>query len=175
MTRNGLRWGKLTIITSFNWKFLRMFNFRLPDQVFVRRSNGLNGPASVRFMIVLPVLMLFPFGIIQVSSVLNQYNLQIDIANAARKTAQSMSVGEISVATQSLPEAGSAEQLALGYLNSWNMPFSIVASEPDPSDPNDDKVSVQISVPASQAAFGDMFGIWGSSTLTATVTMRKEG
>ena len=56
------------------------------------------------------------------------------------------------------------------YLTNWGLNFTVVATEPNP-----DAVSVQVSVPASQAAFGDMFGFWGNSTLTATVTMRKEG
>ncbi len=81
-----------------------------------------------------------------------------------------MSVGETAMATQSPPEAGSAEDLALNYLTDWSLPFTVVATEPNP-----DQVTVQVSVPASQAAFGDMFGIWGSSTLAVTVTMRKEG
>ncbi len=92
------------------------------------------------------------------------------MANAAREAARSLSVGESNIAAQSPPEAGSAEDVALNYLTDWSLNFTVVAVEPNP-----DAVSVQISVPASEAAFGDMFGIWGSSTLTATVTLRKEG
>ncbi len=131
---------------------------------FCQRSNG---TSSVEFVLVLPVLALFLFGIIQFGSVLY---LQSNMANAAREAARSMSVGESNIATQSPPEAGSAEYLALNWLANWNLPFTVVATEPNP-----DQVTVQVSVPASQAAFGDMFGIWGSSTLTTTVTMRKEG
>ena len=98
------------------------------------------------------------FGIIQFGSVLY---LQSNMANAAREAARSMSVGESNIA--------SAEDKALTYLANWSLPFVVVVTEPNPN-----AVSVQISVPASQAAFGDMFGIWGSSTLTATVTMRKQ-
>ena len=131
---------------------------------FCRRSDG---TSSVEFVFVLPVLVLFLFGIIQFGSVLY---LKSNMANAAREAARSMSVGESIIAAQSPPEAGSAEYLALNYLTDWNLTFTVVATEPDA-----DSVSIQVSVPASAAAFGDMFGIWGSSTLTATVTMRKEG
>ena len=131
---------------------------------FCQRSNG---TSSVEFVLVLPVLMLFLFGIIQFGSVLY---LQSNMANAAREAARSMSVGESAIATQSPPEAGSAEDLALNHLTDWSLTFTVVATEPDA-----DSVSVQVSVPASAAAFGDIFGIWGTSTLTATVTMRKEG
>ncbi len=131
---------------------------------FLRRSNG---TSSVEFVLILPVLMLFLFGIIQFGSVLY---LQSNMANAAREAAGSIPVGETAIATQRPPEAGSAEYLALNYLTDWSLTFTVVATEPDAN-----SVSVQVSVPASAAAFGDMFGIWGSSTLTATVTMRKEG
>ena len=131
---------------------------------FVRRTNG---TSSVEFVLILPVLMLFLFGIIQFGSVLY---LQSNMANAAREAARSLSVGSTTIAAQSPPEAGSAEDLALNHLTNWSRTFSVVATEPDA-----DSVSVQVSVPAADAAFGDMFGFWGSSTLTATVTMRKEG
>ncbi len=45
---------------------------------------------------------------------------------------------------------------------------------PDPDDPNDTDVDVQISLPMSQAALIDVLGLFQSGTLTAAVTVREE-
>ena len=59
---------------------------------FCQRSNG---TAAVEFVIVLPVVVLFLFGIIQFGAV---FYLQNNMANAAREAARSYSVGESNIA-----------------------------------------------------------------------------
>ena len=125
---------------------------------FARRSSG---TASVEFVIVLPVLTLFLFGIMQFGFVLHVQN---NMENAAREAARSMSVGETSIANP-----GSAEAYALNYMTNPNFPFAVTATEP-----TSEQVQVQITLPATHIVFGDMFGLWSGKNLTATVTMRKE-
>ena len=157
--RTAVSTTALEAISSINYRANRQFR-RIESGIasFVRRSNG---TAAVEFAIVLPVLSLFLFGIIQFGSILY---LQNNMANAAREAARSLSVGETSIAN-----TGSTETYALQYLTKWNMPFVVTPSEPD-----SEQVRVLIEVPATHAAYGDIFGIWDNRNLTAVVTMRKE-
>ena len=149
----------LKAVTSTN--DLTTLQFRKIKNGIASFARHTNGTASVEFVIVLPVLTLFLFGIIQFGSVLYVQN---NMENAAREAARSMSVGETSIATP-----GSAEAYALNYMTNPNFPFAVTATEP-----TSEQVQVQITLPATHIVFGDMFGLWSGKNLTATVTMRKE-
>ncbi len=88
------------------------------------------------------------------------------MADVARETARRAAVGEFAQAE--------AEQFAQNRLLNWGVNYNVVVDLPDPNDPNDTDVDVQISLPMSQAALIDVLGLFQSGTLTAAVTAREE-
>ncbi len=127
------------------------------------KTRGQRGAAAVEMALVLPILVGITFGIIQFGSILF---LQNNMVSAAREASRKLAVGEVNVAE--------AEQAALDYLGNWSMNFTVEANVPDPNDPNDTDVSVEITVPLKEAALVDVLGLFGTSDLKAAVTMRQE-
>ena len=121
------------------------------------------GVASVELALAIPFVLLVLSGIIQFGFVLF---LQSHVADVARETARRVAVGEF--------EQAEAEQFAQDKLLNWGVNYLVVVTLPDPSDPNDTDVDVQISLPMSQAALIDFLGLLQSGTLAATVTARAE-
>lgn len=122
------------------------------------------GIASVEFAIVLPIFLLFLFGIIQFGFIMY---IQNNMMNAARETARRLSVDD------SLSEAG-AVGIANAYLANWPMTYSVQAQ--DSTTTGSDFVRVRITAPMAEAAVvGDIIGIFGTSQLAAEVVMREEG
>ncbi len=120
------------------------------------------GVAAVEFALAIPIILLVLSGIIQFGFVLF---LQSHVADVARETARRVAVGEF--------EQAEAEQFAQDSLLNWGVNYLVVVDLPDPNDPNDTDVDVQISLPMSQAALIDLLGLFQSGTLTAAVTARE--
>jgi Flp pilus assembly protein TadG len=131
----------------------RKFDWRQDWQARAR-----SGAAATEFALVLPIFLLILFGIIQFGSVLFLHN---NMVNAARETVRRMSVAELS--------AADADGYAQSYLSDWNLTFTVTATEP----PTTPEVSVQISVPAADAALVN-FPIAWPGNLVAQATMRPE-
>ena len=134
-----------------------------------------SGGAAVEFAFTLPVLILFLFGIIQFGSV---YFVKNNMLNAARQAARLMVVDNLSgsgnsVACASAPN-GSAEEIACGSLVNFGLNFTVKARQPDPSDPDDTDVSVEITVPAEDASIVDVLGLFGTENIRVRVIMHKE-
>ena len=127
------------------------------------KTRGQRGAAAVEMALVLPILVSITFGIIQFGSILY---LQSNMLNAARESTRKLAVGEVNVA--------GAEQAALDYLGNWSMNFTVTVSLPDPNDPNDTDVSVEISVPLKEASLVDVLALFDTGDLKAAVTMRQE-
>jgi Flp pilus assembly protein TadG len=123
------------------------------------QERARSGAAAVEFAIVLPIFLMILFGIIQFGSVLFLHN---NMVNAARETVRRMAVAELDAAT--------APTYAQNYLSDWSLTFTVTASEP-PTTPD---VSVQISVPAADAALVN-FPIAWPGNLVAEASMRPEG
>ncbi len=153
----------------------------LTGRRFARCCSGI---ASVEFALVLPVLMLFLFGVISASSALYVQN---NMESAAREAARRMAVqeapytgGNIACAIAPAQIAGrdTAEYIACRRLPGW-ADFTIDASEgvcPAPPAPPGQHVDVTVvvSVGGTQAALSDIFGFFAGRTLSAEVIMRKE-
>lgn len=122
------------------------------------RERGRSGAAAVEFALVLPIFLLLLFGIIQFGSVLFLHN---NMVNAAREAVRRMSVAEMTG-----PEA---EVYVQNYLADWNLTFSPTATEP----PATTDVTMQITVPASEAALIN-FPITWPGNLVAQASMRPE-
>lgn len=143
-----------------------------------RRSLLLSrrGTAATEFAIILPILLLFLFGIITFASTLFVHS---NMLNAAREAARQMSVAEASHTpgggvTCSQPEAaidGSAEKTACAYLVTWGTGFVVEATDFCPAAR---EVEVRISTDASNVALLDIFGFFEGRTLAAEVNMRRE-
>jgi Flp pilus assembly protein TadG len=123
------------------------------------QERARSGAAAVEFAIVLPIFLMILFGIIQFGSVLFLHN---NMVNAARETVRRMAVAELDAAT--------APTYAQNYLSDWSLTFTVTASEP----PTTPEVSVQISVPAADAALVN-FPIAWPGNLVAEASMRPEG
>jgi len=115
------------------------------------------GVAAVEFALAIPFVVLVLSGIIQFGFVLF---LQSHVADVARDTARRAAVGELTQAE--------AEQFAQDKLLNWGVTYDVVVAL------NGTDVDVQISLPMSQAALIDVFGLFQSGTLTAAVTAREE-
>ena len=115
------------------------------------------GVAAIEFALVIPFVLLVLAGIIQFGFVLF---LQSHVADVARDTARRAAVGELTQAE--------AEQFAQDKLLNWGVTYDVVVAL------NGTDVDVQISLPMSQAALIDVFGLFQSGTLTAAVTAREE-
>ncbi len=145
----------------------------------VRRFARCNqGIASVEFVIIMPVLMLFLFGIITFASALY---VHVNMENAAREAARRMAVAEAPAAgvpvSCTSPQATAtaprtAENYACTYLVDWPVGFLVEADFC--TFPGDRDVIVTVTVPAEQVALADIFGFFDGMTLTAEVIMRRE-
>lgn len=124
------------------------------------RERGRSGAAAVEFALVLPIFLLLLFGIIQFGSVLFIHN---NMVNAAREAVRRMSVDADFDATQ-------AEAYAQNYLSDWSLTFTFNTVGP----PGAPDVSMQISVPAADAALVN-FPIAWPGNLVAEASMRPEG
>ncbi len=151
---------------------------------FARSTQGIS---SVEFVIILPVLMLFLFGIITFASVLF---IHVNMENAAREAVRRLAVADnvactAAGGTETAPCAGATvtcgapitvgtvEDYACTYLADWPVNFQVEA-EPDATDCSELTVTVRLPN-ASTAALGDVFGFFNGRTLSAEVVMREEG
>lgn len=136
-----------------------------PGRMALLRRLGRDerGVSAVELAFILPVLVLMLSGIIQFGALMF---LQNHITNVARDTARRVAVGELTKAE--------AEQSALDALIDWGITYTVVVSEPDPSDPADKDVVVDITAPMAEATLVDVLGIFQSGTLGTQVTMRQE-
>ncbi len=156
---------------------------RLPAPILLtcrRFARCRSGISSVEFAIILPVLMLFVFGVISVSSVFYVPN---NMESAAREAARRMAVaeatytvGEVACTAAPAQIAGSAENYACRRLPSWGI-FTINANQEVCTLARSGQhldVTVQVSVDGAQAALSDIYGLFAGRALTAEVIMRKE-
>ncbi len=139
---------------------------------FARSTQGIS---SVEFAIILPVLVLFLFGIITFASALY---IHVNMENAAREAVRRMAVAEVSAAgapvscsSVQATTAGTAEYYACTYLADWPVSFLVYA---DIFCPALQEVAVSVTVPAEEVALGDILGFFDGRTLTAEVVMRRE-
>ena len=121
------------------------------------------GAAAIEFAFVIPVVVLILTGIIQLGALLF---LQSNMGDVARDTARRLAVGEITVAE--------APSYAGGQLVSWGGTFTVTTAMPDPADPNDRDITVQVSVPIADVSLVDIVGVFQTGDMTAGSTMRQE-
>ena len=132
--------------------------------VILRPWRDEHGVAAVEFAFVIPILALILTGIIQLGALLF---LQSNMGDVARDTARRLAVGDI--------DAADARSYAERYLVDWaGGNFTVTTSMPDPADPNDRDITVQISVPMADASLVDILGIFQTGAMTAASTMRQE-
>ncbi|MGH8597846.1 MAG: TadE/TadG family type IV pilus assembly protein [Gammaproteobacteria bacterium] len=123
-------------------------------------SSSESGTASVEFAIVLPVFLLFLFGIIEFGSL---FFLQNNMVNAAREAARSWSVQQLDAVT-----------VAKNYLAGFGQTFNITATDGCTLNPKVQDVTVHIDTDAASASLINYLGLFTGGTLNADVTMRKE-
>jgi Flp pilus assembly protein TadG len=122
------------------------------------------GTALLEMAVVLPLLMLFLFGMME-------YGMQFHVLNlmtaAARDAAREVAV-----------RGGTAQQAqtaANAQLSSINAHFTVTVTQPDSSTATNQDVTVHISVPRSDISLGlEFLPSSAGKTLNTSVTMRKE-
>ena len=122
-----------------------------------------SGVAAVEFAVIAPVAVALLGGIIQFGFALF---IESHMAGVARDSARRFAVG----ATDQTETATYAQ----GALLNWGVTYTVTVTPPDPSDPSDVDVTVQISLPRSSVALVDMLGLFQSGTLSTSVTMLTE-
>lgn len=122
-----------------------------------------SGTVAIEMAFVVPILVMFIASAIQFGSL---FFLQNKMTDAARAAARALALGDAS--------ASEAQQVALDRLAGWAMSFTVQTQEPDPNDPADHDVIVEVTVPMSQATLVDILNLFGTGDMTASVTMRRE-
>ena len=121
------------------------------------KTDSQSGAVYVEFSLMLTLLFLLVTAIVDYGAI---FFIQNNMYNASREATRRLAVGAMNT-TQ-------AETYAQTFLVNWNLPFTVTAQD-DGTD-----VSVDITVPASDAAFLNLFNIASFGNIRAIVTMRKE-
>jgi Flp pilus assembly protein TadG len=125
---------------------------------------GDRGAAAVEFALILPLLLLFLFGVVQFGFLFSVYNT---MTHAAREGARGMAVEQLNEAD--------GELLTRARLSVYGgLPFTVVTDAPDPSVSTDLDVTVAVSVPMADAMFVDVLGLADGQTISTQVVMRRE-
>ena len=134
---------------------------------FAFKSGGVHrdeaGVAAIEFAFIMPVLVFMLTGIMQFGILMFTQN---QMTNVARETTRRIAVGELT--------AAAAQQYARDSLVFPTANFTIAITEPDPANPNDKDIIVDIRVPFSEVSLVDILGLFQSGTLRTIVTMRQE-
>lgn len=129
-----------------------------------RRRLGDDGAAAVEFALVLPILVLFLFAIVQFGLLFSVYNTMV---HAAREGARGMALQQMT--------AAQGETLTRDRLSAYTaLPFAVTTRTPDPTDPADLDVSVQVSVPLREAMLVDVLGLADGREVSTQIVMRRE-
>lgn len=123
-----------------------------------------SGTSAVEFALVLPVFLTILYGIVQFGLV---FMAQNNMSNAAREAARAMAVTGVS--------ESQAETMAQNLLSQGlNYQYVVNAIPPDPTDPNDNDVTVTVTMDTSQVAFGQLISAFQGGTISTQVVMRQE-
>ena len=123
------------------------------------------GSIAVEFAIVATLLFTLVIGILDVGNVMFLYN---NMLNVAREASRSVAVGE---ATQAQGQSQAQAKLNNFYGKSGMVNFTVVVTLPVAGQFD---VKTTVSAPLSQMLMLDVFKLFGSSTLTATASIRQE-
>ncbi len=151
---------RVTTNTLRAWIGLRQRSMRAAILAPWRDARGV---AAVEFAFVMPVLVLILTGIIQLGLLLFLHG---NMGDVARDTARRLAVGELT--------AANAPSYAEGQLVNWGGTFTVTPTMPNPADPNDRDITVQISVPIADVSLVDIVGVFQTGNMTAASTMRQE-
>lgn len=125
-------------------------------------SRGLDadrrGAIAVEFALVLPVLILFLLGIVQIGSA---YFLQNSMLNTARELARRLATAQVT--------AADAESWALERLPTLSRSYVVDVTPPQPGTPDGDTFRVVISMPLRDAVLVDPLGLFTEGNLQAEV------
>ena len=131
------------------------------------------GAVVVEFAFALPVLLVLVSGVISIGSVVW---VQSNMETAARGAARSAVAGEASYqgadvdcSSSVAQTAGNAEEIACSQLPALGFEYTVNVSDQCPANPN---IVAVVTADAEDAAMADIYGIFGSSTLESSLSMR---
>ena len=119
------------------------------------------GVISIEMALSAIAFVMLVTGVISFGSILF---IQANMMNAARDTARSLAVGEIT--------SGQAQTYAEARMVDFGFAYVVTPTMPNP--PTNLDVVVEITAPMSGAALVDYLGLFASQTLRARVSMRTE-
>ncbi|GJD95817.1 TadE/TadG family type IV pilus assembly protein [Methylobacterium iners] len=130
-----------------------------------RLSNDDRGTSAVEFALLIPVFLILVMGTIEFGMIAYTYNAS---TSAARNVARQLATNRIKVSD--------ASEKAKENLPNWVKSSATVAvSQSNASDPNSNEFTVDIKVPAGDAAISNVL-IWayGALVINTKVTMQQE-
>ena len=143
---------------------MRLFGRLRPRGHWRRLLRSERGSSAVEFAFVIPVLIAILGGIIQFGAV---FFLESNMVNVARDAARRVATGQY--------DELQAETYASDKLAYWGATFNVdVQLLPDPVNPTETEIVVEIDVPLAEAAIVDLLGVFNSGTLRARAVMHQE-
>jgi hypothetical protein len=131
----------------------------------VRRvALDLRAAIAVEFALVMPILLLFLLGSVQLASA---FFVQNNLLNTARELARRLATDQVAVQD--------AERWAIERLPALSEAFDVDVTAPDPTDPNADFFRVVIVVPLADAVIIDPLGLFRAGNLRAEVVNSAGG
>jgi Flp pilus assembly protein TadG len=135
------------------------------DTMLRRLSNDDRGASAVEFALIIPVFLVLVMGVIEFGMIAYTYNAS---TSAARNVARQLATNRIKVSDA----GGKAKET----LPTWVKGSATVAvNQSNASNPSSNEFTVDIKVPASDAAISNVL-IWayGSLVINTKVTMQQE-
>ena len=120
------------------------------------------GTAVIEFALIMPILLVMFSGILQFGSVMF---LENHMTNVAREASRRVAVGELTT--------DEADTMAQAALVNWGVTYNVDVATADAGGGNQN-ITVDISLPLSEAALIDVLGLFETGNLRTSVTMRME-
>jgi len=127
------------------------------------KRNSRSGSTIVESAMMIPLLMMTIFGAIEFGNV---FYMRHSMTQAAREATRTLAVEG---GTPAMAEAVARDMLPGGD----TLAYEITMTTPPPESFGG-QARVEISLPATQAAFGDFFGLFEGQSITVSSTMRSE-
>lgn len=127
------------------------------------RSGSEDGAVAVELAFGLPVLLMLMLGSMELGAI---FFIENHMTSVASDVARRVAIGEIS--------EPAAEAMAQDRLINWGIDYSVDVTLPDPLDPTDKDIEVEIRAPMAQASITDFPIPFGTAEISALAIQRDE-
>lgn len=127
------------------------------------RSNSEDGSVAVELAFGLPILLMLMLGSMELGAI---FFIENHMTSVASDVARRVAIGEIG--------EPAAEAMAQDRLINWGIDYTVDVTLPDPLDPNDKDIEVEIRAPMAQASITDFPIPFGTAEISALAIQRDE-